>query len=944
MKKTFTLIAMMLMVLLLPAQRVVISFEGMDGNDQAVQMDSVVVTNVTQNWTETVYAPDLRLILSPAGVEHYVQTGAFGLTQNRPNPFEGETRATLNVTDRGDVQVQVTDIFGRVVETRRIESPQEGAHELRVTLANAGLYFLTARQNGRTSTVKMVSRGNGGANSLEYVGMTGAASGKSQMKVYGSHPWDYGDSLQYVGYITVNDYPHAVWGQPMPTRAYKSLRETGSLMSQTVTLWFPTRDGTNCINNGYVYDYDNNSYIAMWVGHQCWMGVNLASRHYPDGTPIARGDQNLSNILTSYQTGYYYYPNGNPAVSGSYGLLYNSAAVMRGVSYSNEIPSGVQGICPNGWHVPSLAEWTLMLNYLNSRDEYVCNGVVGYNAKAMATKTEVWSASSVPCAPGNDPSSNGFADIVAEDNFYSGFDAFPAGTLTNGATSGFGDLTKFWSSFGILQDPYGYNTLAYGPWVVTNSPTVLVNPSTGADGCSVRCLRDEQETTPPTVATDSVKYYASMGRASCYGYVTSHGGAPVVQKGVCWGTGFNPTLAGNHVEVSSGSGFIYTDDITGLTEGIYHMRAYAKTAAGMVVYGNDVTLYYNSPSVRTDSVSIDPDNPNTIILHGTVTSMGSAQCMNYVRGMIYSSLPNPTVNGDDCHLVSNEPSYYHYHPGSFSIRYDNLESNTKYYVRAYARNGAGTVYGDVMEFTTGACHGQATMFDQDGNEYYTVGIGRQCWMKSNLATTHYADGTGIAVGSTSNPSTTIPYRYYPNNSSSNVLMYGYLYNLPAVMHGALYSGMNLNRVQGICPNGWHVPSENEFKELLDYVGHKNSWLCSSSGYHLDTVGSNVDTIFHNAKAMASTSGWSSSSVECSPGNNQNINNASGFNAMPAGWYSAALHHMSEFHEAVWFWCSPNVIFENNSMYHFYEMRRDKVSVERQYDPATYGMSVRCVKD
>ncbi|MCR4737853.1 MAG: fibrobacter succinogenes major paralogous domain-containing protein, partial [Bacteroidales bacterium] len=90
--------------------------------------------------------------------------------------------------------------------------------------------------------------------------------------------------------------------------------------------------------------------------------------------------------------------------------------------------------------------------------------------------------------------------------------------------------------------------------------------------------------------------------------------------------------------------------------------------------------------------------------------------------------------------------------------------------------------------------------------------------------------------------------------------------------------------------------------------------------------------------------WSSSSVECSPGNNQSINNASGFNAMPAGWYCAALHQMSEFHEAVWFWCSPNVIFENNSMYHFYEMRRDKVSVELQHDPATYGMSVRCVKD
>ena len=944
MKKTFTLIAMMLMVLLLPAQRVVISFEGLDGYDQPVQMDSVVVTNLTQNWTETVYAPDLRLILSPVGVEHYVQTGGFGLRQNRPNPFDGVTRATLDVTDRGDVQVQVTDIFGRVVETLRIESPQEGTHELRVTLANAGLYFLTARQNGRTSTVKMVSRGNGGANTLEYTGLAGAAKGKSQLKVLSSQPWDYGDSLQYVGYITVNDYQHAVWGEPMPTRAYKSLRETGSLMSQRVTLWFPTRDGTNCLANGYVNDYDNNSYIAMWVGHQCWMGVNLASRHYPDGTPIARGDQNLSNILTSSTTGYYYYPNGNPSVSGSYGLLYNWAAVMRGTTSSNEIPSGVQGICPNGWHMPSLAEWTLMTNYLNSRDEYVCNGVAGYNAKAMATKTEVWSANSVPCAPGNDPSSNGFADIVAEDNFYPGFEAFPAGTLTNGAHSGFGDLTKFWSSFGITYDPYGYNTQAYGPWVVTNSPTVLVNPSTGADGCSVRCLRDEQETTPPTVTTDSVKYATYTGKAYCYGYVTSYGGTPIVQKGVCWGTGFNPTLASNHVEVSnSGPGYL-TATITGLTEGVYHVRAYAKTAAGTVVYGNDVTLQYMKPNVVMDSVTSDPNDPDAFYAHVRVTSMGSGACTRVRVVVLYDYSHNPTF-GNSHFAVDTEFCAV----GSYTLHSRSLQvgsTPTNIYVRPCVLNGAGITYGAELSFTTGACHGQATMFDQDGNEYYTVGIGRQCWMKSNLATTHYSDGTGIAVGSTSNPNTTIPYRYYPNNSSSNVLMYGYLYNWPAVMRGASYNNMNPSGVQGICPNGWHVPSASEFEELLDYVSHKNSWLCSSSGYHLDTVGSYVDTIFHNAKAMASTSGWSSSSVECSPGNDQSTNNVSGFNAMPAGWYSAALHQMSEFHEAVWFWtCSyANVTYNNIPMYRFYEMRRDKVSVELQYDPATYGMSVRCVRN
>ena len=921
----------MLLVSLLPAQWVKVRFEGMDGNDQAVQMDSVVVTNLTKNWTETLYAPYLTLSLTPTGIEHYAQSGRFGLSQNTPNPFDGVTRATLNVEERGDVLVNVTDISGRVVASRHIPSVEEGTHQLRVTLGSNGLYFLTAQQNGQISTVKMVSRGGGGANTVEYMGITGPAREKSQKWVRSNKPWDYGDSLQYVGYITVNDYQHAEWGQPIPTRAFKSLRGTGLLVTQTVTLWFPTRDGTNCLTNGYVNDYDNESYIAMWVGRQCWMGTNLRSRHYPDGTPIARGDEDPSNILASYTTGYYYYPNGTPTVSGSYGLLYNSAAVMRGASYSNEIPSGVQGVCPNGWHVPSLAEWTLMLNYLNSRDEYVCNGIVGFNAKAVATKAEVWSTSSVICSPGNDPSSNGFPDIFAEDNFYSGYDAFPAGTLTNGAHSGFGDLTKFWSSFGILQDPWGYMTQAYGPWIVTNSPTVLVNPSIGADGCSVRCLRDEQETIPPTVTTDSVKYYSSLGQVVCYGRAISHDGTPIVQKGVCWGIYANPTLGGNHVEASSSGAGHFTVSITGLTEGVYHIRAYAKTAAGTVVYGNDMTLYYEMPSVRTDSVSIDPDNPNAFILHGTVTSMGSAQCQFYARGVVYSKLPNPTIWGDDYHVISDDNgdfgSMYHYHPGSFSVSVDNhLASDTKYYVRAFAKNGAGIAYGEVMEFTTGACRGQTTMFDQDGNEYNTVGIGNQCWMKENLRATHFSDGSVIPHALSGAESSTTPYFYSYSSSGISLEQRGFLYNWPAVMHGASSSNANPSGVQGICPNGWHVPSEAEWDQLRDYLSGNNQYVCGNSSI---------------VKALASTSGWLSSSEECAPGNNQSTNNATGFSAIPAGFFHVSFDGVGR--TAV-FWSSYQ-----------YSMEPDERvrTVELQYWDDGYfmnlcyknrGYSVRCVKN
>ena len=77
------------------------------------------------------------------------------------------------------------------------------------------------------------------------------------------------------------------------------------------------------------------------------------------------------------------------------------------------------------------------------------------------------------------------------------------------------------------------------------------------------------------------------------------------------------------------------------------------------------------------------------------------------------------------------------------------------------------------------CPGAATVTDVDNNTYNTVQIGTQCWMKENLRTTRYANGTSIALGSST--SSTTAYRYYPDNNSSNVSTYGYLYNWKALM-------------------------------------------------------------------------------------------------------------------------------------------------------------------
>ena len=68
----------------------------------------------------------------------------------------------------------------------------------------------------------------------------------------------------------------------------------------------------------------------------------------------------------------------------AYGYLYNWAAVMHGAESSEANPSGVQGICPKGWHVPSDKEWTQLTDYMKTRPEYMSSGNREYLAKALA--------------------------------------------------------------------------------------------------------------------------------------------------------------------------------------------------------------------------------------------------------------------------------------------------------------------------------------------------------------------------------------------------------------------------------------------------------------------------------------------------------------------------------------------------------------------------------
>ena len=212
--------------------------------------------------------------------------------------------------------------------------------------------------------------------------------------------------------------------------------------------------------------------------------------------------------------------------------------------------------------------------------------------------------------------------------------------------------------------------------------------------------------------------------------------------------------------------------------------------------------------------------------------------------------------------------------------------------------------------------------DIDGNSYDAVRIGEQVWMASNLRTTRYANGDAIPEGQTT--SSTEPYRYTP---STNVAEYGYLYNWAAVMHGASSSTANPSGVQGVCPNGWHVPSDAEWSQLTDYCSGHTECVCSGSGDYI-------------AKSLAADHDWQITTGECAVGNDLSSNNASGFSALPAGFYPGT---QTSYGEYASFWSATESVEDFGSAYDR-SLYYGHATVSRNVHHKYGAQSVRCLKN
>jgi uncharacterized protein (TIGR02145 family) len=204
----------------------------------------------------------------------------------------------------------------------------------------------------------------------------------------------------------------------------------------------------------------------------------------------------------------------------------------------------------------------------------------------------------------------------------------------------------------------------------------------------------------------------------------------------------------------------------------------------------------------------------------------------------------------------------------------------------------------------------STLIDIDGNSYNTVKIGDQVWMAENLKVTHFRNSDPIPTGHTYlewNSLSTGAYAVYDNNEA-NADTYGYLYNWYAV-----------NDSRNIAPEGWHVPTDEEWQTLVDYLGGE------------DVAGRKLKE--------AGTEHWNSKNRS-----NKGATNESGFTALPGGsrqfGYSGIYYNMYDFG---YFWSST----EYGSDYAWL-LGYDRSSVIREdYDCADYwpcGFSIRCIRD
>jgi uncharacterized protein (TIGR02145 family) len=231
-------------------------------------------------------------------------------------------------------------------------------------------------------------------------------------------------------------------------------------------------------------------------------------------------------------------------------------------------------------------------------------------------------------------------------------------------------------------------------------------------------------------------------------------------------------------------------------------------------------------------------------------------------------------------------------------------------ITAFKSDGTTNLSDSPIVVNATATSATTEVTDIDGNIYDIVTIGNQTWMAEDLRTTKYADGTPITNvetdtewGNLENNNSDKAYCFYDNNENSD---YGALYTCAAATNGVVFTTVN---VQGVCPDGWHLPNNSEWDELGAYLGY------DVAGGKLKEVG---------------TSHWEAP--------NEGTTNSTGFTALPSG-YREQDGAFAELTRLAFWWTSTESSLDYANVWY---VNNGSTSIMDKDERKSMGLSVRCV--
>ena len=255
-----------------------------------------------------------------------------------------------------------------------------------------------------------------------------------------------------------------------------------------------------------------------------------------------------------------------------------------------------------------------------------------------------------------------------------------------------------------------------------------------------------------------------------------------------------------------------------------------------------------------------------------------------------------TAFGNGCVLGCLDPVACNYNPEA------NLQplaacdfGNPEDYDECGICNGPGAIY----ECGCFPCPENCGVVSYQGYDYATVIIGEQCWFAENLRSENYSNGETI-------PSALSNDEWSSTTSGANAVRGENAFDLET--YGRLYNWYAVGDTRGLCPSGWHVPTDGEWAVMTDHLGGE-----AIAGDHMKT-----------------TYGWNDGG---------NGTNSSGFSGLPGGGRPEDGSFINAGYNGIWWSSSPfgsnawgRLLFDNDEL------------VFRQVFPLRDGFSVRCIQD